>query len=65
MPVMFAHLMQLAGVNNLKQYQWQEGEPEAVMAAAAPFLQQMVVQGLQDGTLDPALFAIAPTGGEG
>lgn len=44
MPDMFSHLMSLAGVKNLSQYQYKPDDQRAIMAAAMPFLQQMIQQ---------------------
>jgi len=42
MPDMFAHLMSLIGVKNLGQYQYAEDDKRAIIAAAMPFLQEMI-----------------------
>jgi len=44
MPDMFAHLMSLIGVKNLQQYQYDPQDKQAIMAAAMPFLGEMLQQ---------------------
>jgi len=44
MPDMFAHLMSLIGVRNLQQYQYDPASKEAIIAAAMPFLGDMIKQ---------------------
>jgi len=44
MPDLFAHLMSLIGVKNISQYQYTPDDKRAIMAAAMPFLGEMLQQ---------------------
>jgi len=59
MPDLFSHLMSLMGVKNIAQYQLDPQSKEAIMAAAMPFLSDM----LQQAGIDPA--SLQQAGGQG